>query len=82
MCACAPPRGKMLLYIALLDEGHGKSSHSVEYLSGARLKRSLECRRREGGDFNYYLELTRFADCVPAHPQVPLSHPKPCLARQ
>jgi hypothetical protein len=24
-----------------------------------------------GGDFNYYLELTRFADCVPAQPQIP-----------
>src|ERR1039458_3253144 len=57
MCACAPPRGKMLLYIALLDEGHGKSSHSVENLSGARLKRSLECRRREGETLTATLSL-------------------------
>ena len=40
--------GKMILYIAFLDESHGNSGRSVVCLEGARLKRSLECRRREG----------------------------------
>jgi hypothetical protein len=48
MCACAPPSGKIILHIAFFDKGHGKSSGSVACLSGARLERNLECRRREG----------------------------------
>ncbi len=47
MQACSPPRGKIFVHIALLDEGHGTFGRSVASLNGARLERSLECRRRE-----------------------------------
>ena len=48
MQTCAPLGGKILVHIAFLDEGHGNSDRSVACLNGARLKRSSECRRREG----------------------------------
>src|SRR5579863_6025037 len=39
---------EMILHIGFLDEAHGGSNGSVACLNGARLERSLECRRREG----------------------------------
>jgi len=42
------PRSKMLFNIDFLDEGHDRSSLTAACLKGARLERSLECRRREG----------------------------------
>jgi len=50
MYLCAEARRQMVLDIAFVDETHGGSSGSVAYLKDARLKRSLECRRREGKD--------------------------------
>jgi len=38
---------QVVLYIALFVQTHGGSSRSVACLKGARLKRSLECLRRE-----------------------------------
>src|ERR1039458_6079543 len=82
MCACAAPCGKMLLYIALLDEGHGNSSHSFACLSGARRKRSLECGRREGETLTTTLSLRALPiACLRSH-KSPLSHPKECLDRK
>jgi hypothetical protein len=46
--ACMPACGKIVRHIAFLYEGHGNSSRSAACLSGTRLERSLECRRREG----------------------------------
>ena len=46
----APLRGKIIVHIAFLDEGHGNSGRSVVCLRDARLERNQECRRREGGN--------------------------------
>ena len=42
------PGRKVILNIAFLYETHGDSDHSFRCLNVARLKRSMECRRREG----------------------------------
>ena len=44
------PGRKVVLHIAFLDDAHGDSSRSLDCLNVARLKRSLECRRREGNN--------------------------------
>ena len=57
---------KVILYICFLDEAHGSSSRSVACLEGARLKRSPECRRREGGNSvssKHTLTMARVPEC-------------------
>ena len=39
---------KVTLHVAFLDEDHSNSRGTVASLEGARLERSLDCRRREG----------------------------------
>jgi hypothetical protein len=38
----------MVLHVTLLNQTHGNSDRLVTRVNGARLERSLECRRREG----------------------------------
>jgi hypothetical protein len=67
MVPFVPAGRKMILYIAFLDEAHGSSSRSVTNLNGARLERSMECRRREG-KANYYIKHTPTRVRVPTGP--------------
>jgi len=49
MGLCVVAGRQVVLFVASFDQAHGDSSGSVAYLNVARLERSLECQRREGG---------------------------------
>src|ERR1700728_5279426 len=50
MDLCTEARREVVLDVALPDVAHRGSSRSVACLKDARLERSLECQRREGGE--------------------------------
>jgi hypothetical protein len=73
-----PPRCKIILYIAFLDDTHDNSSRSVVCLNGALLERSMQCRRPEE-EKNFSLKNTPLTRRMPMTPDTLATRNQPLV---